>query len=175
MLWNTKCSDRFLIFGEVGNFKLIRKTGDTSMKRITLPVCSTCSLTNSPSPRRYHDSEDRLGEYVQECLNWAIWKQGDAWVNADGSRLHPSDYLALMEQGAFKTSGVTELLEAVSGRIHAAIARGQTHFDDMERSHQVILAGVLAAILYHRESEDEFFRVRAGEQIAPAKPQSEDG
>lgn len=115
-------------------------------------------------PSRYHDNEDRLGEHVQNSLNWGIRKQRNAWVNADGSRLHPNDYLALVEQGGFKLDGVADLLEAASGRIHAAIARGQTHFDDMERSHQVVLAGVLAAILYHVEAHEESFRLRAGEQ-----------
>jgi hypothetical protein len=49
-------------------------------------------------------------------------------------------------------------VQAAAGRIHAAIDRGQLHFDDMEWSHQVILAGVLAAILYHREPQESWIR-----------------
>ncbi|MGC3957703.1 MAG: hypothetical protein QM813_07065 [Verrucomicrobiota bacterium] len=116
-------------------------------------------------PNRYHDYENRLGEHVQRSLR-GIRKQGNAWVNANGTRLHPSDYLALIEQGGFKIDGVTDLLEAAAGRIHAAITRGQNHFDDMERSHQVVLAGVLAAILYHLEAHEESFRLRTGKQVA---------
>lgn len=123
-------------------------------------------LVTAIPPSRYHDSEDRLGEHVRDTLNWDIRKQGNAWVNSDGRRLHPSDYLSLLEQGAFKRTGITDLLEAASGRIHAAVSRGQSHFDDMERSHQVILAGVLAAVLYHLEPHEEHMRAQAGEQVA---------
>jgi len=120
-------------------------------------------LASAKPPSRYHDNEDRLGEYVQKNLNWGIRKQGKAWVNADGSRLNHNDYLAVMEQGGFDLSGIPDLLEAASGRIHAAIARGQDHFDEMEQSHKVILAGVLAAILYHLDAHEESLRLRAGE------------
>jgi hypothetical protein len=112
-------------------------------------------LAVTQTPLRYHDNEDRLGEYVQRHLNWKIKKSGSTWVNQDGSRLHSSDYLALLEQGAFDYQGIHNLVLAASGRVHAAIQRGQMHFDDMERSHQIILAGVLGAILYHREPYEE--------------------
>ena len=112
-------------------------------------------LTTSQPPPRYHDNEDRLGEYVQKHLNWKIRKFGNSWVNQDGSRLNPSDYLALLEQGGFNNQGIQNLILAASGRVEAAIRQGQMHFDDMERSHQVILAGVLAAILYHREPYED--------------------
>ena len=124
-------------------------------------------LAATKPPSRYHDNEDQLGEHVQKSLNWGIRKHGKTWVNADGSRLNPSDYLATLEQGGFKLSGVADLLEAASGRIHAAIARGQTHFGDMERSHRVVLAGVLTAILYHLEPHEESFRSRALPVISP--------
>ncbi len=112
-------------------------------------------LASTQPSLRYHDNEDRLGEHVQKHLNWKIRKPGSTWVNQDGSRLHHSDYLALLEQGGFDIHGVRNLVLAASGRVHAAIQRGQMHFDDMERSHQVVLAGVLAAILYHREPYEE--------------------
>lgn len=112
-------------------------------------------LATTQPPSRYHDNEDRLGEYVQKHLNWGIKKSGNTWVNQDGKRLHPSDYLALLQQGGFDKNGMGNLVLAASGRVHAAIQRSQMHFDDMERSHQVVLAGVLATILYHREPYEE--------------------
>ena len=118
-------------------------------------------LAASNSPARYHDSEDRLGEDVQRSLNWNIRNENGVWVNAEGNRLHPSDYLAMLEQGGFKTGGDRDLVDAAAGRIRAAINHGQKHFDDMERGHQVILAGVLAAILYHRESHEVWYREQA--------------
>ena len=121
-------------------------------------------LTTTQPPLRYHDNEDRLGEYVQKHLNWNIRKSGSTWVNQDGSRLHPTDYLALMEQGGYDNRGIHNLVLAASGRVHAAIRRGQMHFDDMERSHQIILAGVLATILYHREPYEEVKNSNLGEQ-----------
>lgn len=120
-------------------------------------------LENAEIPDRYHDSEDQLGYEVQNSLNWKIKNQGGIWLNENGNRLHSSDYLAMLEQGAFKADGTKNLVRAAAGRIRAAIKRGQVHFDEMERSHQIVLAGVLAAILYHRESEEEWLRKQAGD------------
>lgn len=126
-------------------------------------------LAEAKPPSRYHDNEDRLGEYVQKNLNWGIRKQGETWRNADGSRLNTSDYLAVMEQGGFDLNGIADLVEAASGRVHAAIVRGQAHFDEMEQSHQVVLAGVLAAILYHLDAHEESLRLRTDQSpYAPA-------
>lgn len=58
-------------------------------------------LAVAQPPLLYHDNENRLGEYVQKHHNWKIKKSGSTWINQDGSRLHPSDYLALLEQGSF--------------------------------------------------------------------------
>ncbi|MBI1381528.1 MAG: hypothetical protein GC161_10635 [Planctomycetaceae bacterium] len=101
---------------------------------------------------QYHDSEDRLARYVQQRLSWGIKKKGREWVNANGKRLSRHDYLALLEQGGYKLLGTTILVEAAAGRVQAAISRGQKHFDVMERSHRIILGGVLGAILYHKGS-----------------------
>jgi len=125
-------------------------------------------LAAANPPARYHDSEDRLGEYVQRSLNWNIRKENGIWVNVEGNRLHPSNYLDMLEKGGFKTGGDRDLVDAASGRIRAAIKNGQKHFDDMERSHQVILAGVLAVILFHRDSHEDYYRGQVGEQIAPS-------
>ncbi len=112
-------------------------------------------LDSCDPPSRYHDNEDVLAECVQSQLNWGVRKQGNIWINPDGSRLSPSDYIALLEQGGFNDAAQADLVKAASGRIQAAIVRGQTHFDQMEQSHQYMLAGVLAAILYHRSSESD--------------------
>jgi hypothetical protein len=110
-------------------------------------------IADTPPPSRYHDNEDILATHVQLKLNWGIRQRGKTWVNADGNRLGPDDYVVLLEQGEFHSVDQTELIAAASGRIHAAIARGQTHLDEMELSHRYILAGVLSAILYHRADD----------------------
>ncbi|WP_193090526.1 hypothetical protein [Advenella sp. FME57] len=115
-------------------------------------------LSQTIPPKKYHDSEDRLAEHVQQSLNWKIKKQGNTWINESGSRLASSDYLATLEQGGFRIEGDKDLLDAAAGRVAAAIRYGQTHFDEMEQGHQVILAGVLAAILFHWESFEETIR-----------------
>jgi hypothetical protein len=104
-------------------------------------------------PSRYHDNEDVLGECVQRKLNWGIKKVGRSWVGFDGRRLRPGDYIVMLQQGAFDDEEQANLVQAAAGRIQAAIMRGQTHFDQLEQSHQYMLAGVLASILYHRASE----------------------
>lgn len=94
-------------------------------------------------PAHYHDSEDRLAEYVRDGpLKWPIRKVGRRWVGAD--------YEAILEQGAFQDIDQVELTNAASGRIKAAKDRGQAGFDDMEESHRRMLGAVLTIILYHR-------------------------
>lgn len=97
-------------------------------------------------PLKYHDHEDRLAEYVQSKLNWKIKKVENRWEG--------ETYGTILEQGGFNDIGQKELLSAAAGRIRAAIDRKQLHFDDMERSHQKILADVLAIILYLRSDDD---------------------
>jgi hypothetical protein len=101
-------------------------------------------------PSRYHNNEDVLGECVQRTLNWGIKKVGRSWVGSHDNRLTPPDYIAMLQQGAFDDERQANLVQAAAGRIQAAIMLGQTHFDQLEQSHQYMLAGVLASILYHR-------------------------
>jgi len=93
-------------------------------------------------PKRYHDNEDRLGEYVQKHLNWGILKKGKWWIGCD--------YVSLIQQGGFGDTDQADMFLAAAGRIHAAKKRGQLHYDVMEESHRRILGVVITAILYHR-------------------------
>jgi hypothetical protein len=95
-----------------------------------------------PLSGRYHDNEDRLAEYVRENLKWKITKVGGRWIGAD--------YDSILSQGGFDDIDQQELVKAAAGRIAAAKARGQRHFDRMEESHLRMLAAVLTIILYHR-------------------------
>jgi hypothetical protein len=100
-------------------------------------------IANLNPPAKYHDNEDRLAEFVRERLSWKIRKEGRRWVGAD--------YQFIFEQGGFDDHDMSNLLLAATGRVHAAISRGQRHFDDMGDSHQNMLAAVLSIILYHRD------------------------
>jgi hypothetical protein len=94
-------------------------------------------------PARYHDSEDRLAEFVRDGqLKWPIRKVGQRWVGAD--------YDVVLQQGSFDDIDQGELLLAAAGRIQAACDRAQTNFDAMEGSHQHMLAAVLSIILWQR-------------------------
>lgn len=99
-------------------------------------------LSEIDPPLRYHDNEDRLAEHVVGRLGWNIRKVGGRWIG--------EDYPLILEQGSFGAAAQQELLLAASGRIKAAIVRGQLHFDDMEASHRKMLADVLAIVLYRR-------------------------
>jgi hypothetical protein len=105
-------------------------------------------------PVRYHDSEDRLGEYFVRGLSSGasnqVSKVGRRWVDRNGRLLTPDDYIVMLEQGGFHDLDEAELVAAAAGRIKAAVDRGQKTFDQMERSHQYLLAGVMSVILYHR-------------------------
>ena len=105
-------------------------------------------LATANPPARYHDNEDALAQYVIQNLNWGIRKQNGRWIGAD--------YESILEQGGFGDADQVELLTAAAGRIHAALARGQQHFDEMEESHQRMLGAVLSIILFHRAGEIGF-------------------
>lgn len=94
------------------------------------------------TPANYHDSEDRLAEYVIKHLKWPISKVGGRWVGAD--------YDSVIEQGAFHDLNERDLTLAAAGRTRAARIRGQKHYDDMEPSHRRMLAAVLSVILFRR-------------------------
>lgn len=100
-------------------------------------------LSQIEPPTKYHDNEDRLAEYCKSSLRWDIKKCGNRWIGAP--------YAVILEQGAYKDINQQELLFSISGRIKAALALNQVHFDDMEDGHQKILANVIAIFLFHRE------------------------
>ncbi len=91
---------------------------------------------------------NQLARSARNCLRevrkvgWKIQKVGNRWEG--------EDYPFILEQGGFDDIDQEELLHAAAGRIKAAIARGQLHFDEMEWFHRKMLADVLAMILYHR-------------------------
>jgi hypothetical protein len=107
----------------------------TALNRMIIDIART------PSPRKYHDNEDRFAEYLV-AKGWPIRKTGHRWTG--------DDYDSILEQGGFSDIDQTELLQAATGRIHAAPSRGQMHFDDMEETHRRMLGAVLSIILYHR-------------------------
>lgn len=93
-------------------------------------------------PKSYHDNEDELAEDCKQYLRWPIFKSGKFWRGME--------YVSILEQGGFSDEDQKNLCLSIAGRIRAAINRHQFHFDDMEKSHQKILADVIAIILYHR-------------------------
>jgi hypothetical protein len=99
-------------------------------------------LEHSRPPSRYHDNEDCLANFVIERLKWPIKKRGNRWVGVN--------YDSILEQGGIHDVDQANLLLAAAGRIHVAKKLGQTHFDDMEKSHRRMLGAVLTIILYCR-------------------------
>ncbi len=97
-------------------------------------------IARTEPPKRYHDSEDRLAEYVATTCKWPIVKQGNRWVGAN--------YEHILERGG--TYDTRELVFAAAGRVHAALQRNQMNYDEMEQSHAHMLGAVLAILIYHR-------------------------
>jgi hypothetical protein len=95
-----------------------------------------------PRPSKYHENEDFLAERVVRELKWPIQKRNGRWVGAD--------YPSILEQGAFNDVSQQQLITAASGRVHAALDHGQSHFDKMEDGHLYMLAALLSVIIYHR-------------------------
>lgn len=97
-------------------------------------------------PQRYHDNEDRLAEYVRDKLKWPIFKKNGRWIGAE--------YESILEYGGYiDDSDQENLVLATAGRVQAAKNRCQNSFDDMEESHQRMVAAVLSVILFHRMNE----------------------
>ena len=100
-------------------------------------------LAHAKPPKRYHDNEDRLAEYVRDGhLKWPIQKFGNRWVG--------QDYDLILQQGSFDDIDQQNLVLAAAGRVHAAIDRGQSEFDQMEDSHRQTLGAVLSIIIWQR-------------------------
>lgn len=112
-------------------------------------------IAASLPPARYHDHEDRLAERVIQNLGWPIQKKGTHWVGAD--------YGAILEQGAFRDLDQRDLLSAAAGRVHAAFAHGQIHFDEMEDGHRNMLAALLTITIYHRYCDGTSLLLTASE------------
>jgi hypothetical protein len=98
-------------------------------------------IATCPRPPKYHDHEDVIAKRVQDA-GWPIQKKGSRWVGAD--------YPGVLEQGAFRDVGQRDLVAAATGRVHAALDYGQTHFDEMEEGHLNMLAAIISIIIYHR-------------------------
>jgi hypothetical protein len=104
---------------------------------IVIELVATC-----PRPLKYHDHEDVFAERVLMQLKWPIQKKGARWIGAD--------YPSILEQGAFDDLDQQSLIAAATGRVHAALDRGQKELDDMEDRHLHMLAALLSIIIYHR-------------------------
>lgn len=104
--------------------------------------CLLAELEDLVPPKEYHENEDCLAFYVIESLGWDLHKKGKRWVGVD--------YRYILERGGFRDIDQKNLVLAAAGRIKAAVDRGQKSFDDMEVSHQNMLAAVISIILYHR-------------------------
>lgn len=102
-------------------------------------------IAETETPPRYHDHEDRLAEFVRDEFNWPIHKVANRWVGAE--------YDSILENGGHRDLDEKNLVLAATGRVQAAIDRDQLEFDDVEESHQKMLAAVLTIILYHRLHE----------------------
>lgn len=100
-------------------------------------------LARAEPPARYHDHEDRLAEFARDKFGVPIRKVGNRWEGAD--------YPWVLEQGAYKDGDQGDLVLAAAGRVRAAIQHGQISFDEMEKSHQRILAEVLTIIIFQME------------------------
>jgi len=103
-------------------------------------------LDAASPPSKYHENEDKLAEYVRDNLNWSIHKVGARWIGVD--------YDSIIEQGGFGDLDERNLVLAAAGRVRAAQVRGQSHFDEMEKSHRQMLGSVLSVILFQRMNLD---------------------
>jgi hypothetical protein len=101
-------------------------------------------LDQTKTPKRYHDNEDNLVEYVRGRLGKEIKKVGNRWQGRD--------YQSILQDAGFYDFKEENLVQSAKGRIEAAQKYGQEHYDDMEQGHRKMLGLLLALIIYHREA-----------------------
>jgi hypothetical protein len=116
---------------------------DSFAKYVNAMVEDIADTAISP---RYHDNEDVLASHVVSSLGWPIVKKDGRWVGAG--------YGSILEQGGFDDIDQGELLTSAIGRVAAAMALGQAHYDQMEPGHRLMLGDILTIILYHRSSHE---------------------
>lgn len=98
-------------------------------------------IATTTPPVSYHEHEDIVATYLAK-RDPSIYKERGRWLG--------TEYVAILERGGFEDIDQEDLIKAATGRVHAAIKRGQATYDDMEDGHRIMLAGVLTVILYHR-------------------------
>lgn len=101
-------------------------------------------ISATARPDRYHDDEDVIANHLASRPQSGVTKRGNRWVGAD--------YFHILEQGGFDDIDQQHLRRAATGRVCAAIERGQLEYDQMEEGHRKMLAAILTIILYHGES-----------------------
>lgn len=101
-------------------------------------------------PEDYHKFEDIIIEHVEKEKNGKVLKIKGEWVKNIKDEIQKAEYDSLLEQGSFDDPYEYNLLKAAKGRMKAALERDQNHFDDMEHSHQIVLATIISIILYQR-------------------------
>lgn len=104
-------------------------------------------IAKTTPPKNYHHYEDSLIELAKKKLNWNIQKDAGRWT--------VKDYRAPLVEGAYFDFKQEKLIQAASGRIQAAIARGQTEYDTMDNGHQFILSVVMSIIVFQRATSTE--------------------
>ncbi len=98
-------------------------------------------VASTPRPERYHDDENIVANYLASRPQSGVTKVGNRWVGAN--------YSQILEQGGFHDIDQRHLRRAATGRVCAAIERGQLTYDDVEDGHRRMLAEILTIILYY--------------------------
>lgn len=132
-----------------GNWELSSGTGDFHFEVEDDSFAKELSdlideLDMTEIPKRYHDNEDQLVEYVRDRFDEEIKKVGSRWVGRD--------YQIILQDAGFFDFNEENLVQSAKGRIIAAQKFGQSHYDEMEQGHRKMLGVILALILYHREA-----------------------
>lgn len=94
------------------------------------------------APDDYHLHEDIVIKSTPQEFNEEVYKQGRLWIG--------QSYQILLQNGGLFDDDAKNLVMATAGRIAVAKRHGQLHFDQMDFSHQKILAIIMALVLYHR-------------------------
>lgn len=98
-------------------------------------------LANTEPPKKYHDNEDRLAEYLVSKGS-KIQKVRGRWIG--------DDYVFVLQQASLAHQlNHEELIFAAAGRVMAAIKHEQTGFDEMEEGHQKMLSAILTILVFN--------------------------
>ncbi|MEO9168505.1 MAG: hypothetical protein ABI230_08890 [Aestuariivirga sp.] len=131
-----------------GDSDIYRPEDDSFAVDLNMLISQIAGASPPANYHYYENSAARLYAYLNSD-RYALIK--GFWCDApSGIRLSSEEVCGMLEQATAGQDDVPSLVLAAAGRVNAALRFGQTHYDEMEVGHRLMLAGLITIILFRR-------------------------